>query len=76
MGSAICGSRFLDSERDTMPVKIFDSSADGIAGLEARINAWMQTLEPGAVRYISTAAPAGTNQIVVTIWYTEAKDKN
>jgi hypothetical protein len=42
-----------------MPIKLFDSSADGIAGLEARINAWMETLEAGAVRYISTAAPPG-----------------
>jgi hypothetical protein len=59
-----------------MPVKIFDSSAGDIAGVEARINAWMETLEAGAVRYVSTAVPAGTQQIVVTIWYTEAKDKN
>jgi len=36
----------------------------------------METLEAGEVRYVSTAVPAGTNQIVVTIWYTEAKDKN
>jgi hypothetical protein len=59
-----------------MPVKIFDSSPDGIAGLEATINAWMETLESGAVRYLSTTAPPGTQQIVVTIWYTEAKDRN
>jgi len=59
-----------------MPIKIFDSSADDIAGLESKINAWMETLEAGAVRYISTAAPSGTQQVVVTIWYTEAKDKN
>ena len=49
-----------------MPVKIFDSSADGIAGLESKINAWMEALEAGAVRYISTAAPTGTQQVVVT----------
>jgi hypothetical protein len=59
-----------------MPVKLFDSSADGIAGLESKINAWMETLEAGAVRYISTAAPSGTQQVVITIWYTEAGDKN
>jgi len=59
-----------------MPIKIFDSSPDDIAGLESKINAWMETLEAGAVRYISTAAPSGTQQVVVTIWYTEAKDKN
>jgi hypothetical protein len=59
-----------------MPVKIFDSSADGIAGLEAKINAWMETLEAGAVRYISTTAPSGAQQVVVTVWYTEARDKN
>jgi len=59
-----------------MPIKLFDSSADGLAGLEARINAWMETLESGAVRYVSTAAPAGTQQVVVTVWYTEARDKN
>jgi hypothetical protein len=59
-----------------MPVKIFDSSADGIAGLESKINAWMEALEAGGVRYISTAAPTGTQQVVVTVWYTEAKDKN
>jgi hypothetical protein len=59
-----------------MPVKIFDSSAEGIAGLDAKINAWMETLEAGAVRYISTAATSGTQQVVVTVWYTEAKDKN
>jgi hypothetical protein len=59
-----------------MPVKIFDSSADGIAGLEARINEWMEKLEAGAVRYLSTNSPSGTQQIVVTIWYTEARDKN
>jgi hypothetical protein len=60
-----------------MPVKIFDSGADGIAGLEAKINAWMETLEAGAVRYLSTTAPlSGTQQVIVTVWYTEAKDKN
>ena len=59
-----------------MPVKIFDSGADGIAGLETKINAWMETLESGAVRYLSMTAPTGTQQIVVTVWYTEAKDKN
>ena len=59
-----------------MSIKLFDSSADGLAGLEARINAWMETLESGAVRYVSTAAPAGTQQVVVTVWYTEARDKN
>jgi hypothetical protein len=60
----------------TMPVKIFDSSTDGIAGLEAKINAWMETLESGAVRYLSTSAPGGSEKVVVTVWYTEAKDKN
>ena len=59
-----------------MSIKLFDSSADGLAGLEARINAWMETLESGAVRYVSTAAPAGTQQVVVTVWYTDARDKN
>jgi hypothetical protein len=59
-----------------MPVKIFDSSADGIAVLESTINAWMETLEAGAVRYTSTAGSSGTQQVVVTVWYTEAKDKN
>jgi hypothetical protein len=59
-----------------MPVKIFDCGADDIARLEARINAWMETLESGAVRYLTTTAPAGTQQVVVTVWYTEAKDKN
>jgi hypothetical protein len=59
-----------------MPIKLFDSSADGIAGLEARINAWMETLEAGAVRYISTAAPPGGQQVVITVWYTEARNKN
>ena len=59
-----------------MPVKIFDSSADGIAGLESKINAWMETLEAGAVRHISSAAPAGGQQVVITVWYTEAGDKN
>jgi hypothetical protein len=59
-----------------MPVKIFEGGADGVAGLEAKINAWMGTLESGAVRYLSTAAPGGGQQVVVTVWYTEAKDKN
>jgi len=59
-----------------MPVKLFDSSADGIAGLESKINAWMETLGAGAVRYISTAAPSSTQHVVVTVWYTEAGDKN
>jgi hypothetical protein len=59
-----------------MPVKMFESGADGTAGLEAKINAWMETLEAGAVRYLSTAAPGGGQQVVVTVWYTEGKDKN
>jgi hypothetical protein len=59
-----------------MPVKIFEGGADGVVGLEAKINAWMATLESGAVRYLSTAAPGGGQQVVVTVWYTESKDKN
>jgi hypothetical protein len=60
-----------------MPVKIFAASADGAAALETKINEWMAKLEPGVVRLVSTAAgPAGALQIVVTIWYTEARDKN
>jgi hypothetical protein len=58
-----------------MPVKIFTGGADGVAALEAKINAWMETLESGAVRYLSTASGNG-QQVVVTVWYTEAKDKN
>ena len=59
-----------------MPVKIFTGGPDAVAGLEAKINAWMETLESGAVRYLSTAAPGSGQQVVVTVWYTEAKDKN
>jgi hypothetical protein len=59
-----------------MPVKIFTGGPDAVAGLEAKINAWMETLESGAVRYLSTTASGGGQQVVVTVWYTEAKDKN
>jgi hypothetical protein len=59
-----------------MPIKIFEGGADGIAGLETKINAWMETLEAGAVRYLTTTAAGGGQQVVVTVWYTERKDKN
>jgi hypothetical protein len=61
-----------------MPVKIFTgSAADGVAALEAQVNAWMSKLEAGAVRQINTATgQAATPQIVVSVWYTEARDSN
>ena len=55
-----------------MPVKVF--SAVDAAGVETKINEWMVKLEPGSVRQIS-AGQAGA-QVVVTVWYTETKDKN
>jgi hypothetical protein len=60
-----------------MPVKIFTGSAGEAAALEASINEWMGKLEPGAVRQINAGSGAlGTQQVVITIWYTELKDKN
>ncbi len=60
-----------------MPVKIFSGTAEGAAELEKKINEWMAKLETGAVRHVSTAAgQAPSQQIVVTVWYTESKDMN
>jgi hypothetical protein len=59
-----------------MPVKIFSGGATEAAALETKINEWMSKLEPGAVRNVTAAAAQGTQQIVVTVWYTEAKDRN
>ena len=60
-----------------MPVKIFSASVDAAAQLEAKINDWMAQLEPGSVRQVSSATgQAGSQQIVVTVWYTESRDSN
>ena len=59
-----------------MPVKIFAGAATDAAALETKINEWMGKLEPGAVRNVIAAGGAGAQQIVVTVWYTEVKDRN
>jgi hypothetical protein len=61
-----------------MPVKMFTgSAADGIDVLEAKVNDWIATLEAGAVRQINTAiSNAATPQIVISVWYTQARDSN
>ena len=60
-----------------MPVKIFNSGADGASALEAKVNEWMAKLEPGSVRQVSTAmGQGGSPQIVIAVWYTETKDSN
>jgi hypothetical protein len=59
-----------------MPVKIFSGTAEGAAELEKKVNEWLGRLETGAVRSISTAGGPGSQQVVVTIWYTESKDMN
>jgi hypothetical protein len=60
-----------------MPVKIFSGETADAAGLEARVNEWMAKIEPGSVRQITSATtPAGAQHVVITIWYTEAKDAN
>jgi hypothetical protein len=59
-----------------MPIRIFSGLATEAAALEAQINDWMAKLEPGAVRQISAANGQEARQIVVTVWYTESKDRN
>jgi hypothetical protein len=59
-----------------VPVKIFAGNAAEAAALETKINEWMARLEPGAVRQISAAAADGAQQVVVTVWYTESRDRN
>lgn len=59
-----------------MPVKIFSANATDTAALETKVNEWMGKLEPGAVRNVTTAGGQGSQQIVVTVWYTETKDRN
>jgi len=60
-----------------MPVKIFRGDTADAAELEAKINEWMAKIEPGSVRQMtSTTGPAGTQQVVIAIWYTESKDAN
>lgn len=60
-----------------MPVKIFSARVEAGAKLEANINDWLKTLQPGSVRQISTAAcQADTQHLIVTVWYTEASDSN